>query len=53
MPDKKVPYKEEKEEQSESASPVCYVNSPELRPEFKKESNKTINDQAGNDAKKE
>jgi hypothetical protein len=35
LPDRKKIHKKENDALPENASPVCYINSPELRPEFK------------------
>ncbi len=37
MPNKKESCKEESDKLRENTSPVCYLNSPELRPEFEEE----------------
>jgi hypothetical protein len=45
MPDRKKNHKKENNTLSENASPVCYIHSPELRPEFEEEVNETLNTQ--------
>lgn len=46
MSDRKKIHKKENNALLENASPVCYINSSELRPEFKEELDETLISQA-------
>lgn len=46
MPSRKKNHKEDNDTLPENASPVCYIHSSELRPEFKEEGNETLKTQA-------
>ncbi len=52
MPASKKKWEEKNDALPENASPVCYINAAELRPEFKEALNETIKTQVDNDGEK-